>query len=864
MQTITRIEARHRARSVRVDSIDVELDVTGAPDPQARTFRSQSMVKFASREPSTFLDLIADRIDSVTVNGQPAQYTYSGSRIELTDLPTNSLLTVCVDARCLYSQTGEGLHRYRDPEDEGTYLYTQYEPTDARRVYACFDQPDIKPRWRFTIDAPTGWTVLSNQPHESVEVGGDRQRVRFAQTPPLSSFITAVIAGPYAKFEGGTWSRSNGEGPLTIPLRAFCRQSLAEYFDADEIFKATRSGLDFYHDHYSYDYPWGKYDQVFVPEYNLGAMENPGCVTFNEHFIHRDRPTRAQRQTRANVIYHEMCHMWFGDLVTPAWWDDLWLKESFADNQASWGLAETSEFTGEWATFASGRKEWAYEQDQLPTTHPIVADIPDIEAAKHNFDGITYAKGASVLKQLVAYVGREAFFAGARQYFRTHAFGATSLSDFLDALASASDCTDLDEWQRVWLHTAGPSRLTLIRRETEKGDTRIEIEQQCVDPLTGEDVMRPHTLIVGFYRLTDGKLVHNDSVQVTLDGPRTHVPIASDKARLADLIVVNDDDLTYAIVEMDDPQTQTALDYLGTLPGATTRAVVWSSLWNAVRDGRLDPRRYITAVLTHVHAESDDAVAEDLLRLASTGLRTFLASSQRSDIADTIISHAIDAISSVKQADRQRMWAHTAVRVLPMLHSDNDDFATFFTDLAEAASPLFDVGPTLAWKARTALAARGEITEADIDRFRSLDPSGEAHVASLRTLAAIPDRRLRRNLWDSVVETDLTNEKTSAILDGLATGSLTNTVGGFAGEFFTLVEDYWNSHTIGMGNRFVAGAYPLGIDASRPEDSHALRQMASSWLTSQDHAPTALRRLMIENRDELERRYRIQSRWLTD
>lgn len=864
MQTITRIEACHRAATISAKSIEIYLDLTSASDLNRTTFRSRTTLRFRSAESTTFVDLIADRVDSVSVDGQPAQFVFNGSRIELKGLPTDRLVTVVVEAHCIYSTTGEGLHRYRDPEDNATYLYTQYEPTDARRVYACFDQPDIKPRWSFSVDAPSDWTVLSNQPVDSVESTAHSQRVRFAQTPPLSSFITAIIAGPYAVFDGGTWEGSADGGDLSIALRAFCRQSLASYFDADDVFAATRSGLEFYHTHYGYNYPWGKYDQVFVPEYNLGAMENPGCVTFNEHFIHRDSPTRAQRQTRANVIYHEMCHMWFGDLVTPAWWDDLWLKESFADNQASWGLAETSEFIGEWATFASGRKEWAYQQDQLPTTHPIVADIEDVEAAKHNFDGITYAKGASVLKQLVAYVGRDAFFAGARAYFQEHAFSATSLADFLDALVATSARSDLDEWQRVWLHTAGPSRLKLARVDDSHATVSYSIEQRCEDPVTGSAVIRPHTLNVGFYQLVGDTLVAIDSVQLTLEGKSTPIPTTTDTVDKTDFIVLNDDDLTYAIVEMDDEQTDTALRYVGTLPDATSRAVVWSSLWNAVRDGRLDPRRYITAVLLHTDTESDDSVVDDLFNLAVTGLRSFLPAAARSDIADSMIRQAIAAIGLTSSTDRQRMWANFAIRVLPMLNADNDDYVTFFTDLAHASSPLMEIGPTLAWRARTALAARGKLDPAQIDDFLSLDPSGEAEVAALRTRAAIPDRQIRRTLWDQVIEADLTNEKTSAILEGLALGALGTAVGGFAGEFFSMVEDYWGSHTIGMGNRFVTGAYPLAIDASRPEDAGALRQMASSWLSNQDQAPAALRRLMVENRDELERRYRIQSLWLTD
>ncbi|MDO5719543.1 MAG: aminopeptidase N [Actinomycetaceae bacterium] len=862
MQTITRSEALHRARVTQVHSIDVHLDLTEAPTDKS-TFRSIATLTCEFSEPCTFIDLIAHHVESVLVDGKESAYTFTGSRIELTELPTGRPVKITVAADCEYSRTGEGLHRYVDPEDGETYLYSQYEPTDARRVYACFDQPGIKPRWSFTVKAPANWVVLSNTAARETKVSGSVQTVIFAQTLPLSSFITAIIAGPYAVFDGGQWCGSaTVEEPIQVPLKAYCRQSLAQYFDSADIFAITRQGLDFYHKHYALTYPWGKYDQVFVPEYNLGAMENPGCVTFNEHFIHRDSPTRAQRQKRANVIFHEMCHMWFGDLVTPAWWDDLWLKESFADNQGSWGLAEATEFTGEWATFASGRKEWAYEQDQLPTTHPIVADIPDVEAAKHSFDGITYAKGAAVLKQLVAYLGSDAFFAGARLYFERHAYGATTLTDFLQALEESSPRDDLDKWQAAWLHTSGPTRFTI--ECSHRGETAYTyvLRQHCVDPITDTVVHRPHALKVGFYALVKGKMERVHTENLIMREASVTFSIPCQIAERIDFVLVNDDDLTYGIVELDERATDLALDYVGAVKSPVSRAVIWSSLWNAVRDGRLDPRRYIESALRHVAAEAEDAVAEDLLTLSAASVERYLPSEMREDIADHIIRQALEEIRRDQRPDRKRMWALLAVRVFPLLAQDNENYLAFFHDLSLGKSALMEVGPTLAWKARTALASHGRLSESDINSFLADDPSGEAQVSALRARAALPDRISRRTLWDRLVETEITNEETSAILEGLSIGTRAGHIGGFAGEFFQRVDEYWESHTIGMGNRFIAGGFPLNVDASYPDDAAALRSMSARWLNEQDEAPPALRRLMMEKHDELSRRLRIQEQWL--
>lgn len=846
MHTITREEAAQRSQTIDLETIDVTLDLTGAAG-EGTTFTSVSELTFTTRVPETFLDVIADSVDSVEVNGAAAQYEFDGGRVTLTNLPVGVELTVRVEAQCKYSTTGEGLHRYRDPEDGATYLYTQYEPTDARRVYACFDQLDLKARWQFTIAADTDWVVLSNQPQVSETTQGAFTTRVFDRTPPLSSYITAVIAGPYTRVDGGVWRGGAADSqPVDVPLALYCRAALAPYLDSDEVLAVTRAGLDFYHARYNYTYPWGKYDQVFVPEYNLGAMENPGCVTFNENYISRDRTTRSERQSRANTIFHEMCHMWFGDLVTPRWWDDLWLKESFADNQGSAGLVAATPYKGEWATFAAGRKEWAYYQDQLSTTHPIAASIPDVDAAKHNFDGITYAKGAAVLKQLVAYVGESAFYAGASDLFKRHAFSSASLNDLLEVLEAHSERSDLKDWAHRWLQTTGPSRLSCSRE-----DRLLSITQ------AGE-VMRPHTIRVGFFKGEDA--VRVDQVEVTIR-QQTYELDLSEKQMSADFILLNDDDLTYAVIELHGPDLAYAVDHVHRMAHPTSRAVVWSALWAAMLTQKLPPARYIEAVGRHAESETEDAVLEDVINQAVKALRYFTPGIHRDERAAWFAQRALENCANETERDRQHIWATAAVQALTLDRSNRPEQNRFLEDLANQNSSLITVGPSLAWRARVALAARGRFTQTQVDAARQEDNTGEGRVWALRTGAAIPERKSRLNAWDMVLADKLTNQEMSAVLAGLAVGGIGNQVPGFAGGFFDEVGPYWMEHSIGMGNRFVAGAFPDLIDASNPADAQALLYQVSYWLSESD-APAALRRLMEEKRDDLRQRFEVQQAWL--
>ena len=857
MQILTRNEATHRAATLEVSSIDVTVDVSGAADPSQETFPVTSVLTLTAREERTFID-IAGQVCAVLLNGAEHPFEDDEDRVWVSGLPVGESLTLEVRALARYSRSGEGLHRYTDPEDGEVYLYTQFEPNDAHRAWPCIDQPDVKPEWTFHVIAPPSWVVFSN----GVEVGAtpagnDAVRHDFSATPPLSSYITAVVAGPWAVIDGGTWSGGASDGGhVELPLRLACRRTLARYLDADDVVEVTRAGLDFFHERYGVTFPWGSYDQIYVPEYNLGAMENPGCITFNESYISRSTPTFTERQRRANTTLHEMCHMWFGDLATPAWWDDLWLKESFAENQGASAIATSTQYTGEWANFAMNRKIWAYTQDQMPTTHPIAADIPDVTAAKTNFDGITYAKGAAVLKQLVAWVGEDAFYDGARRYFDKHRFAATSLADLLEALEAASH-QELGSWKSAWLETSGPSTLSASWRTDSVGAIFDFTLHQSAEACGG--VLRPHRVTVSTWRAASGALERTHVFDVRIDGESA--PIDPDGvlalpggAAFVDLVVINDDDLTYAISRLDERSTDVALAYVGTIDAPITRAVVWASLWNAVRDGLLDPRRFIVAVLNAVPAETEPAIRDRLLLFVSEALSSFLPGAARAEAHDQVLATTIRLAKDADDADAWRAYTRAFIA----------EFAARGGDEYEAAVRAFAASdnPDIAWRARRALAARGLVDEETILAWRDADGSGEAARMSVEALASIPDEAARARAWESVWSDALSNDYLSATLAGLQSSTWEGERG--IGEAVARMRGYWESHTIGMSLRYVSGVLDLGVDIDREGSVEASVSLLRSWLGSNEDAPAQLRRIVVEHLDDFERRERVQRRWQGD
>ncbi|MEI8082903.1 MAG: aminopeptidase N, partial [Actinomycetes bacterium] len=594
-ENLTRAECDERAALISNVHYTVSLDVSGAPEPDPEpTFRSRTVIAFdaATAGASTWLDLIADRVHTITLNGIPLDpaAAFNGARIFLPELLTTNIVEV--DADCQYMRTGEGLHRFIDPLDRQTYLYTQFEVADARRVFANFEQPSLKATWELGVIGPSDWQMVSNSATpEPIPVGDGIARWDFEPTPRISTYITALVAGPYHVV------RDEYVGPHgTYPLGVFCRHSLASVLDADEILTITKQGFAFYEESFATPYPFGKYDQLFVPEFNAGAMENAACVTFLEDYVFRSRVTDAAYEQRANTILHELAHMWFGNLVTMHWWDDLWLNESFAEWASHYANVKATRFTDAWTTFLNQRKAWAYRQDQLPSTHPIAADMTDLDAVLVNFDGITYAKGAAALRQLVAWVGEDEFLAGVRNYFNKHAWGNTRLIDLLNALSESSG-RELGSWAEQWLQTSG---VNLLRPDVQINDEgayeTVVLRQEPPRSPTGvAPTLRDHRVALGLYDREDGTLVRRGRVELDLVGSVVH--IRELHGQLApDLLLVNDDDLTFAKIRLDERSISTAITAIAEFDSSLPRALVWGAAWDMTRDAEISTGDYLTLV----------------------------------------------------------------------------------------------------------------------------------------------------------------------------------------------------------------------------------------------------------------------------
>src|SRR6476661_1603250 len=614
-KNLTRDEATARAAVIAVDHYDVVLDLTTSDT----TFRSTTTVTFTSAEPgaATFVDLIAPSVEAITLNGEaldPAVH-FDGLRVQLPSTAARNTLTV--DATAAYMNTGEGLHRFTDPVDGEVYLYSQFEVADCRRMFAVFEQPDLKATFGFTVTAPDHWQVVSNSPTpEPTTAGEGKATWAFSTTARMSCYITALVAGPYAVVRDEVETRRG-----TVPLGIFCRQSLLEHLDADNVFDCTKRGFAFFENEFDCEYPFEKYDTLFTPEYNMGAMENAGAVTVSEIYVFRSKVTEALVERRALTLLHELAHMWFGNLVTMKWWNDLWLNESFAEWASTTCQSEATHWTDAWTTFGTHEKDWAYRQDQLSSTHPIVAEIHDLQDVEVNFDGITYAKGASVLKQLVAHVGREPFRDGLRAYFAKHAWGNTTLDDLLVELETTSG-RDLRTWSRQWLETAGVSTLRPVLEVDDRGRiASAAIEQTCAP---GFETLRPHTLGIGLYSVRDGLLERTHRLELDIDGARTAVPDLVGREQ-PDLLLVNDDDLAYAKIRLDERSLATVLAHPRGFTSSLPHSLVLASLWDMTRDAEMGARHFVDVVLETLPGETDSTLLRTLISQLQTAVHTYSA-----------------------------------------------------------------------------------------------------------------------------------------------------------------------------------------------------------------------------------------------
>ena len=854
-ENLTRDEARTRAALVDVQSYDVTLDLTTGP----ATFRSATTVRFTSREAgaSTFLDLIAPSVHRVVLNGtelDPADVV-ADSRIRLDGLA--EVNEVVVEADCAYMNTGEGLHRFVDPVDDEVYLYSQFEVADSRRVFAVFEQPDLKATFAFTVTAPAHWVVVSNSPEAAspvpVEGGTNRNggadhgtaTWTFEPTPRISSYITAVVAGPY-HHEHGELTSSDGR---TIPLGVYCRGSLAQHLDTENILDITRAGFAFYEQQFDVPYPFAKYDQLFVPEFNAGAMENAGAVTFLESYVFRSKVPEATIERRAVTILHELAHMWFGDLVTMRWWDDLWLNESFAEYASTLAAAEATRWTSSWTTFSSLEKSWAYRQDQLPSTHPIVADMRDLEDVEVNFDGITYAKGASVLKQLVAWVGQEQFFAGVRQYFAKHAWGNTELRDLLTELEATSG-RDLSAWSGLWLEQSG---VTLLRPEitSEVGADGVEritalaVRQEV--PAT-HPVQRPHRLVVGGYDVVGDRLERVQRVELDVDGERTEVPQLVGEKR-PDLLLLNDDDLAYAKVRLDERSLAAAIAHLGGFTQSLPRTLVWAAVWDATRDGETPARDYVDLVLGNIAHETDSTVVLVLLRQLHTALDLYVAAEHRSATevaaADRLWTLATDApAGSDTQLQLVKAFA---------LRASTPEQLDAVAALLDGGTRLdgLSIDTDLRWELLASLVTGGRAGEAEIDAQLEADPTATGQRAAAAARAALPTAEAKAAAWSAVVDSDaLPNALQAATIGGFGRVHDRSLLRPFVAPYFEVLEKVWAEKTNEMAQNIVTGLYPTELADDAEAD---VAGATDAWLAAHPDAAPALRRLVVEARDGVRR-----------
>jgi aminopeptidase N len=855
LPNLTRDQAVERAALITVDSYQISLDVTdGNGAPGERTFRSTTSVAFdALAGADTVIDIAADTVRSATLNGQ--QIDVSGYD-ESTGIPLRGLANrnvVIVDADYRYSNTGEGLHRFVDPVDGETYLYSQFETADAKRMFACFDQPDLKATFDIRVTAPTHWQVISNGATTGVENGVHT----FAATPRMSTYLVALIAGPYARWKD-TYRDDHGE----IPLGIYCRSSLADHMDAERLFTQTKQGFGFYHKHFGLPYAFGKYDQLFVPEFNAGAMENAGAVTFLEDYVFRSKVTRASYERRAETVLHEMAHMWFGDLVTMTWWDDLWLNESFATFASVLCQSEATEFTEAWTTFATVEKSWAYRQDQLPSTHPIAADIPDLAAVEVNFDGITYAKGASVLKQLVAYVGLEQFLAGLRDYFRSHAYANATFGDLLSALENASG-RDLSNWGQQWLKTTG---LNTLRPDFDvDGDgkfTRFAVAQGGAAPGAGET--RVHRLAVGIYDEDgSGKLVRVHREEIDVDGPQTEVPALVGVSR-GKLILVNDDDLTYCSLRLDEQSLQTALERIADIADPLPRSLVWSAAWEMTREAELRARDFVALVSGGVHAETEVGVLQRLLVQAQTAVGYYAEPGWASEhgwprFADRLLELARSADPG---SDHQLAYVNALCTSVLSTHQVDTLAALLgpdLTDPAELGLAGLTVDTDLRWRIVTALAAAGNIDAAGletpfIDAEVQRDPTAAGKRHGAQAAAARPQPAVKEQAWAQVTEDDtLANVTGRSIIGGFVAPGQAELLKPFTSRYFAAIRGVWERRSSEVAQTVVIGLYP-GSDISEEGVAAADEFLAAP----ESELPPALRRLVLEGQAGVKRSLRAR------
>ncbi|KRC37449.1 aminopeptidase N [Oerskovia sp. Root918] len=847
-ENLTRAEAAERAGVVTVRSYEVALDLTTGPT----TFGSTTVVRFAATPgASTFIDLIAPTVHEITLNGEALDVAqvFADSRIQLSGLAAENELRVVADAA--YTNSGEGLHRFVDPVDGEVYLYSQFEVPDSRRVFAAFEQPDLKATFQFTVTAPSAWQVVSNSPTpapvpatHATDSTVEASTWAFEPTQVISTYITAIVAGPYV-VERSELTSSDGR---VIPLGVFARKSLAPHLDADYIFEKTRQGFAFFEEKFDYPYPFAKYDQLFVPEFNAGAMENAGAVTFTETYVFRSKVTDAIKERRVVTILHELAHMWFGDLVTMKWWNDLWLNESFAEWASTLATAEATEWHEAWTTFAAMEKSWAYRQDQLPSTHPIVATINDLEDVQVNFDGITYAKGGSVLKQLVAWVGIDAFMAGVAQYFKKHEYKNTELSDLLTELEATSG-RELGSWSRLWLETAG---VNTLRPEIElDAHHRIVSFSVLQEAPADYPTIRPHRLAIGFYNVVGGNLVREHRVEIDVDGVRTEVPELAGLDR-PQLVLLNDDDLAYAKIRLDESSLEVAIEHLADITDPLARSLVWGSVWDATRDGETPAGEYVRLVLGNIARETESTTIRTTLNQLALAAKSYVTPGKQAATL-AVVGDELWRLAQSAQAgtDAQfqfvKFFAHLA---------STPAHADALRGLLDGAVTLegLEIDTDLRWEILEGLVLLGRADQAEVDAALAQDHTATGQQSAARATATAPTTDAKLAAFASLVDSDeAPNAIVRATTQGFQHVNDPAVLAPLVEKYFASLTTLWAERSYHIAETLVVGLYPA------PLANAELRDATQAWLDSHTDAAPALRRLVVENLAGVERALAAQA-----
>jgi aminopeptidase N len=844
VRNLKQVEAAQRARLLAVQRYDIDLDLTdGTGGPGDGTFRSISTVHFSCNEPGaqTFIEAAADRIRSATLNGEPVDTSGWAAEkgLPLANLAAENVLVV--DGDFAYSASGQGLHRSVDPVDKEVYLYSQFETADAQKVYACFDQPDLKSVYTWHATVPAHWTVISNSPVASVESGdvAGTKTVHFAESVTMSTYITALCAGPYHE------ARDEHDG---IALGLYCRASMKQYLDSDDLFLVTKQGFDWFHQQFGVRYPLPKYDQVWVPEFNAGAMENFGCVTHGEqYYLFRSQVTDAEYESRANTILHEMAHMWFGDLVTMRWWDDLWLNESFAEWASYWCASNATRFATSWTAFLSQRKNWGYRQDQLSSTHPVYCEMPDVDSVEVNFDGITYAKGASILKQLVAYVGQDAFTTGLRTYFRTHQWGNATFDDLLGALEGACG-KELRKFAAQWLETAQVNTLRPVVEIGEDGRyTSVAVEQTAP---AGYPTLRTHRIGVGLYDLDGDALVRRDRFEVDVEGASTPLPQLTG-VKAPTVLLLNDDDLTYTKLRLDPRSLAGVQQHLAKFGDSLPRALVWAAAWDMVRDGELAGREYVKLICAALPSETDLSLAAPMLMQARLTLANYVDPAWAPTGWQLLADTASAVVNAAEPASGQQVaWARAFISAA---RSDADlETLRGWLDGRDVPAGL-PIDTEVRWSLVQALTANGRTgdaeIEAELDRDRTA--GGERQAAIARAL--IPTAESKAEHWRRLTAEEApANWLQRAMLTGFHHPTQVELAAPYTGKYFAVLDQIWATRDSEPAQEFIEAMFPAD------QISQATVDASEAWLAEDGHH-NAVRRYVGEGRDGVQRALRARA-----